>query len=503
MNAVTFENDLSTLPTDVRTALDRSPAHFIDGTWHRATGTTLPAIDPSSAREIARIGAAGPDFVDAAVRAAKAALKAPAWAHGGPVARERLLHRLADLIAERAELFAYLDTIDNGMPLWFSRTIDVAGSVDVLRYYAGWPSKLAGRTIEVSAPPGLGRFTGMTMREPVGVVAAIVPWNVPLMMAIWKLAPALAAGCTIVLKPSEESSLSALALADLVAEAGFPNGVVNIVTGTGHETGEALATHPDVAKISFTGSTATGRHLAELAGRQLKKLTLELGGKSPTILFADADLDRAVEGAANAIFLNSGQVCVAGSRLYVHHAIHDEVVERLTKHIATIPIGAGLAAGTFMGPLVSARQRSRVQAYIEGAKRDGLGVTSAHDLSDVSGHYFAPTLVTGAAHHDPITQEEVFGPVLGIYRFDEEEELIAAANGTGYGLAANLWSQDIARVHRVAAALECGKVTINSSGFPYPGLPEGGCKGSGYGRDLGPDAVDQCLQTKTLLIQTA
>ncbi len=503
MHATAFENDLSTLPADVRAALNRPPAHFIDGVWHSADAATLPVIDPSSAREIGRIGAAGPDFVDAAVRAAKTALKAPAWAQVGPVERERLLHRLADLLAERAELFAHLDTIDNGMPLWFSRAIDVAGSIDVLRYYAGWPSKLAGRTIEVSAPPGLGRFAGMTMREPVGVIAAIVPWNVPLMMAIWKLAPTLAAGCTTVLKPSEESSLSALALADLVAEAGFPSGVINIVTGTGRSTGEALATHPDVAKISFTGSTATGRHLAELAGRQLKKLTLELGGKSPTILFADADLDRAVEGAANAIFLNSGQVCVAGSRLYVHHAIHDEVVERLAAHIATIPVGAGLAAGSFMGPLVSERQRVRVQGYIEGARSSGLGVHSAHDLSSLAGHYVSPTLVTGAAHQDPITQEEVFGPVLSIYRFDEEEELIAAANGTGYGLAANLWSRNIARVHRVAAALECGKVTVNSSGFPYPGLPEGGCKGSGYGRDLGPDAVDQCLQTKTLLIHTA
>ena len=500
MNMTAFENDLSGLSSKVRKLLDRPPAHFIDGAWQDGSEATLPAFDPSSASEIARIGNASAKMVDAAVQAAKAALRAPGWRQAGPVERERLIHRLASLLEGAGESFAELDTIDNGMPLWFSRAINVAGSVDVLRYYAGWPSKLAGRTLEVSAPPGLGRFTGMTIREPVGVIAAIVPWNVPLMMAIWKLAPALAAGCTIVLKPSEESSLSALALGDLIQQAGFPAGVINIVTGTGPQTGEALVTHPDVAKISFTGSTSTGRHLAELAGRHLKKLTLELGGKSPTILFADADLDRAIEGAANAIFLNSGQVCVAGSRLYVADAIHDEVVERLAAFIKTIPVGAGLAPGTFMGPLISHRQRARVQDYVEGARSNGREIHGYRDFSSLKGHYVGPTLVTGGAHDDPITQEEVFGPILGIYPFHDEDELIAAANGTGYGLAANLWTRDIGRMHRTAAQLECGKVTVNSSGFPYPGLPEGGCKGSGYGRDLGPDAVDQCLQTKTLLL---
>jgi phenylacetaldehyde dehydrogenase len=494
-----FENDLSLLPKEAHSFLERAPAFFINGSWHNASDV-LPVFDPSSARQISEIGAAGSAVVGEAVRAAKTALKSPAWAQAGPVERERLIRRLADLIEQKTELFAHLDTVDSGMALWFSQAINVAGSCDVLRYYSGWPTKLAGRTIEVSAPPGMGSFSGMTMREPVGVVAAIVPWNVPLMMAVWKLAPALAAGCTVVLKPSEESSLSALALADCISEVGFPPGVVNVITGTGKDVGEPLATHPDVAKISFTGSTATGRHLAELAGRHLKKLTLELGGKSPTIIFDDADLDRAVEGAATAIFLNSGQVCVAGSRLYVKQNIYSQVVERLSSHVATIPVGAGLSSGAFMGPLISHRQRTRVSGYVESAKQAGMGVHTAADLSGHAGYYFSPTLVTCAPHQHPITQDEVFGPVLGIYPFADEEEVIALANDTVYGLAANLWTRDIGRVHRVSAALQCGKVTVNSSGFPYPGLPEGGYKASGFGRDLGPDAVEQCLQTKTVLI---
>ncbi len=499
MNAIALENDLSRLSPAVRRWLDRKPAHFIGGAWHAASAGLMVA-DPSSGREIAEIGKGAAAEIDMAVGAARAALAAPEWRGAGPVAREALLHRLAALIEARADDLAVLDTIDNGMPLWLARGVNVGGSVDVFRYYAGWPTKLAGRTVEVSAPPGMGRFQGMTRREPVGVIAAIVPWNVPLMMAAWKLAPALAAGCTVVLKPSEEASLSALALADLIDEAGFPAGVVNVVTGLGREAGDALVRHPGIDKISFTGSTATGRAIAREAGSSLKKLTLELGGKSPTILFGDADLDAAIAGAANAIFLNSGQVCVAGSRLYVEDKVYDQVVERLQTHIRSIPVGAGLSEGVFMGPLVSARQRERVTGYLDAARAGGISVDAAADYAGSSGFYVAPTLVTGAGHDDPITQEEIFGPVLGIYRFEGEDDLLQAANGTEFGLAASLWTRDVDRVHRVSAALQCGKVTVNAGGFPYPGLPEGGYKGSGFGRDLGPDAVEQCLQTKTLLV---
>jgi phenylacetaldehyde dehydrogenase len=502
MATIALENDLTRLPTSVRRWLDREPAHFIGGRWI-ASAASLPVVEPSSGSEIGSIGKAEAREIDMAVAAARAAFLAPEWRNAGPLAREAMLHRLAALIEARADDLALLDCIDNGMPLWLARGVNVGGSADVFRYYAGWPSKLAGRTVEVSAPPGMGRFQGMTRREPIGVVAAIVPWNVPLMMAAWKLAPALAAGCTVVLKPSEEASLSALALAELVQEAGFPAGVVNVVTGLGSEAGDAIVRHPGIDKISFTGSTATGRAIAREAGGSLKKLTLELGGKSPTILFGDADLDTAIVGAANAIFLNSGQVCVAGSRLYVEDAIYDQVVERLQAHIRAIPVGAGMSEGVFMGPLVSARQRERVQSYLDAARAGGMEVDAAADYAGSSGFYVAPTLVTGAPHDDPVTQEEIFGPVLGIYRFTDEDELIAAANGTDFGLAASLWTRDIDRVHRVSDALQCGKVTVNASGFPYPGLPEGGYKGSGFGRDLGPDAVEQCLQTKTLLIHVS
>jgi phenylacetaldehyde dehydrogenase len=501
MTAIKLVNDLSRVPPPVRAALNRKAAHFIDGAWISAA-TVLPVIDPSSTEPVAEIGRGGAGDIDDAVRAAQAALKSRAWLELGPLGRERLLHRLADLIDARRDVIAHLDTIENGMPLWLASDLNVAGSADVYRYFAGWPSKLVGETMPVNGPPGGGEYFAFTRREPVGVVGAITPWNVPFMMAAWKVAPALAAGCTVVLKPSESASLSAILLAELAMEAGFPRGVLNVVTGTGPEAGEALVTHPGVAKISFTGSTPTGRRIGELAGRHLKKVTLELGGKSPTILFADSNLDEAVVGAANSIFFNSGQICVAGSRLYVEDSVYDAVFERLRRHVSGLNVGAGLADGAFMGPLINARQRDRVAGYIADVRAAGREVFSAADLSDAAGYYVGPTLVSGADHDDPITQEEVFGPVLSLYRFSDVEAVLTAANGTAYGLAASVWSRDINRIMQVAARLECGKVAVNHAGFPYPGLPEGGVKGSGFGRDLGREAVEQCLQTKSVVIRT-
>lgn len=495
------ENDLSALPAEARRRLERRPAHFIEGRWVPGSAH-IPVLDPSSGKQVSAIARGAGQEIDAAVTAAARALRSPQWTGLGPVGRERLLGRLADLIEARIDLIARLETIDNGMPLWFASNLDVAGAAGVYRYFAGWPTKLTGETMEVSAPPGLGEFFGFTRREPVGVVGAIIPWNVPFMLAAWKLAPALAAGCTVVLKPAEDTSLSALLLAELIEEAGFPAGTVNVVTGYGHEAGEALVKHPGVAKISFTGSTATGRRIGALAGEHLKKATLELGGKSPTIIFEDADLDAAVAGAATSIFLNSGQICVAGSRLYVHARIYDAVLDKLRAHLATLKVGAGLAADVFMGPLVNAQQRDRVLGYINAARSSAQELFQGKAPENAAGYYVSPTVVAGAAHADPITQEEVFGPVLSVYRFSELEEVIAAANGTSYGLAANVWSRDISRALTVAARLECGKVTLNSAGFPYPGLPEGGYKASGYGRDLGREAVELCLQTKTVLVRT-
>jgi phenylacetaldehyde dehydrogenase len=501
MTTLPTHNDLSALSKEARVALDRRPAHYIGGSWV-AAAESIPVLDPSSGQQVSAIARGTEDSVNAAVHAATSALASPSWRGPGPAGRERLLSRLADLIESRSDLIAQIETVDNGMPLWFAKNLDVGGAVEVYRYFAGWPSKLTGDTVEVSAPPGLGQYFGFTRREPVGVVGAIIPWNVPFMMAAWKVAPALAAGCTVVLKPAQDTSLSALLLAQLVEEAGFPPGVVNIVTGYGREVGEALVKHPGVAKISFTGSTPTGRRIGALAGEHLKKVTLELGGKSPTVIFDDANLDEAVPGAATSIFLNSGQICVAGSRLYVQDRIHDEVVDRLRKHLTTLKVGPGLSSDAFMGPLINAKQRDQVQGYISGARSKGCAIHEGSGPKQAAGFYVNPTVITGAGHDDSLTQEEIFGPVLGVYRFKDLEEAVTAANGTPYGLAASVWSKNIDTALAMAARLECGKVTVNAGGFPYPGLPEGGYKASGYGRDLGREAVEQCLQTKTVLVKT-
>lgn len=494
-----FVHDLAALDPAAHEALGRKPAHFIDGQWHAASAA-IPVLDPSSGKQIAEIGAGGASEIDAAVRAARRALKSPEWAGMGPLSREALLHRLVRLIEQKAPALAQVETVDNGMPNWFAMG-GVMAAASTYGYYAGWPTKLSGETKPVEGPPGAGNFIGLTRKEPVGVIAAIVPWNVPFLMAAWKLAPALAAGCTVVLKPAEDTSLTALMLADLIREAGFPNGVINIVTGRGNEAGEALVNHPGIDKISFTGSTRTGRHIGEIAGRSLKKHTLELGGKSPVLLFDDADLDEAVPGAATSIFLNSGQICVAGSRLYVQSRVYDEVVERLHKHASGLPIGAGLTPDVFMGPVVNAAQKARVQGYIEGAAAAGRQVLKGGAVDDSAGYFVSPTIVTGAEAEDAITREEVFGPVLSVYRFDDEEEALTRANESEYGLAAGIWSRDISRVMRVSAALEAGKVVVNNAGFPYPGLPEGGIKASGHGRDLGREGIEGCLQSKTILLK--
>ena len=500
MTSTQYSHDLGVLSPAAREWLERKPACYIDGEWI-SVSQTIPVLDPSSGRPVSEIAAAGEDHVDMAVEAAQRAMHPSSdWRRMGPLSREKALHRLAALIEENIGSLSQVETVDNGMPHWFAIG-SIHGVADIFRYYAGWPTKIAGQTLVTEGPPNSGDCRGHTLLSPVGVVAAITPWNVPLMMAAWKLAPALAAGCAVVLKPAEDTSLTALMLAALCEQAGLPKGVVNIVTGVGAEAGEALINHSGVSKISFTGSTRVGRHIGEVAGRNVKKHTLELGGKSPTLLFNDADLDEAVPGAATALFLNSGQICVAGSRLYVQSGIYQEVMERLQEHINGIKVGAGFAPDVFMGPLVNAAQKRRVQGYIESAESAGYDVLRGQAVDESQGYYVAPTVIAGASDNANVTCEEIFGPVLSVYKFDDEDEALKRANEGEYGLAARLWTRDVSRALRISEALECGKVMINNPGYPYPALPEGGVKGSGHGKDLGKDALDACLHKKTVLIK--
>jgi len=490
----------TTAPSEVQEFLRSTPAHVVGGTKRpSASGEEIEVVDPSTGDVISHIARGRAEDVNAAVQAADTALRSSSWTNASPATRESLLHRLATLIDENNETLALLESLDIGMPLPLSRNLDIAGAADVVRYMAGWPTKIAGRTLTFESPGG-NRAMGHTRREPVGVVGGIIPWNVPFMLAIWKVAPALAAGCTVVLKPAEDASLTALFLGDLVLEAGFPPGVVNIVTGTGPEAGQPLTEHPLVSKIFFTGSTTTGIAVGRAAASHAKAVSLELGGKSPTIIFADADLEAASGGAAESIFLNSGQICVAGSRLYVQKNAYDDVVNRVASLASKHVVGGGLDPTTTLGPVISRRHKERVDGYIDAAENGGAELISSHTVPE-QGFFVAPTIVTGAEHGAAITQEEVFGPVLSVYPFDDEADVLQAANGTPYGLAATVWTSSIGHAEAMIDGLECGKISVNSPGFPYPGLPEGGKKASGYGRDLGPESLDGYLHSKSVIFE--
>lgn len=493
-------NDISRLSSATRQALQTPAKNFIGGGWV-ATPSHQPVIDPSSGLEISQFCLAGAAQANEAVDAALQAFKTPAWAALGAVNRAMLLNNLAQKLEAERDLLAELETMDVGMPIWMSRNLDVGGAVAALRHMAGYTARVEGRTVPVTPPMPDASFFAATLKKPIGVVAAIIPWNVPLMMAVWKIAPALAAGCTVVLKASREAALSVLALGRLVQEAGFPPGVVNIIAG-GSEAGEALITHPGVAKVSFTGSTGVGRQVAALAAMGPKKLTLELGGKSPQLVFADADLARCTPGIANSIFLNAGQVCVAGSRLYVHESRHDELVERLVAHMSGLVQGAGLDENSAIGPLISQQQQQSVQAYLQGAAAEGAEICTPRPVpAGVAGYYVAPTLILKARQDMQAVREEIFGPVLSISTFRDVEEAVELANESEYGLSACLWTESLRTALSIAPRLHTGKVAINSEPMPYPALPEGGCKASGYGRELGPDAVDDCLETQSMLIR--
>ncbi|HEY3959893.1 MAG TPA: aldehyde dehydrogenase family protein [Solirubrobacteraceae bacterium] len=460
-----------------------------------ADGRTFATLDPATGREIAQVAHAGAPDVDRAVAAARAAFADGPWTTMAASARERLMGALADAIDAHQEELAEIESLDNGKPVKLAQFVDVRGTAAHLRYFAGWPTKIEGAVLPVTAP----NMLCYTRREAVGVCAQIVPWNFPLLMAAWKIAPALAAGCTIVLKPAEQTPLSALRLGELALEAGFPPGVLNVLSGDG-STGAALVEHPDVDKVAFTGSTAVGREIGAKTGRALKHVTLELGGKSPNIILPDADIDAAVKGSYQAIYFNSGQACNAGSRLFAPAERYDEVLSALAAQASTARLGPGLDTQTQLGPLVSAEQRDRVLGYIDSGLAEGAELLAGGEtaLADSGGYFVAPTLFSTTSDELRISREEIFGPVLVASPYDSLEEVARRANDGDYGLAAGVWTQGLSSAHRLAALLRAGSVYVNHWGGSDPAAPFGGFKASGIGREHGHDGLDAYLETKTV-----
>jgi len=479
--------------------LEKPHQILIDGKWmNAASGKTFPTYNPATGEVLADVAEGDREDVERAVKAARKAFTGP-WSRLTASERGRLIWKLADLLEAHLDEFALIETLDNGKPLAVARAADVPLAVDLFRYMAGWATKLEGTTIPISVPytPG-AKYLAYTLREPVGVVAQIIPWNFPLLMAAWKLGPALASGCTVVLKPAEQTPLSALRLGQLFSEAGFPDGVVNIVPGYGETAGAALAAHPDVDKVAFTGSTEVGKLIVHAATGNLKKVSLELGGKSPNVVFKDADLDTAIAGSASAIFFNHGQCCCAGSRLYVERPVYDRVVEGVANQAKKIKVGSGLEADTNMGPLVSQEQLDRVCNYLEIGMSEGAKAMAGGKKVGERGYFVEPTVLVNTQESMKVVQEEIFGPVVAAIPFDDPEELMPRANDTVYGLAAGIWTKDISKAHRLAAGLRAGTVWINCYNIFDAALPFGGYKQSGWGREMGKDVLELYSQTKAV-----
>jgi phenylacetaldehyde dehydrogenase len=476
---------------------------FIDGEWvDAASGRTFDTPNPATGETLARVAEGDAEDINRAVRAARRAFEEGPWGRMTASDRGRIIWKIGDLILEHADELAQLESLDNGKPVAVARAADVPLAADLFHYMAGWATKIEGNTINISVPymPG-ANFHSYTLREPLGVVGQIIPWNFPLLMAAWKLGPALTTGNCVVLKPAEQTPLTALRLAELIAEAGVPNGVVNVVPGFGETAGAALASHYDVDKVAFTGSTEVGKLIVQAAGASnLKKLTLELGGKSPNIVFDDADAS-AVEGAANAIFFNHGQCCVAGSRLFVQQDRFDEVVDGVAEIAKSIKLGSGLESDTQMGPLVSDEQLRRVTGFLESGQSDGATYLTGGSRFGDQGYFVEPTVITNTRPDMKIVREEIFGPVVVAAPFQSIDEIAAQANDSEYGLGAGIWTKDISKAHALAKKLRAGTVWINCYNVFDASLPFGGYKQSGWGREMGHEVLEAYTEVKAVTTQ--
>ena len=495
------------LPTryhgEIQDFLARKHGHFIGGRWIEGGDTTpINVVNPATGLTIAHVESGGAVEIDLAVTAARTSFDSAIWSKMAPVERARILFSLADLIEKHAEQIAHIEALDIGVSRTMMHSIGVKLAADQLRYYAGWITKIGGQTINSSRPHAPGReFLTYTVKEPIGVVGQIIPWNFPFGMAIGKIAPALASGCTLVLKPAEEAPLSVAYLADLIAKTDLPDGVFNLVNGVGRRAGAALARHMDVDKISFTGSTPVGKDILAAAGGNLKKVTLELGGKSPVVILKDADLNEAIPAAARAIFFLNGQNCMAGSRLLVHADIHDEVVKGLIEIAKAMSIGSDLDNAYDIGPLISKRQMTRVLAYIDTGLGEGATLTiGGKRVEGLAGYFVEPTVFIDCTPNMRIVREEIFGPVLTVQKFDTEDlsEIAEMANDTIFGLSASVWTKDLSKGHLLAGKIKSGQVGINVHAAIDPATPFGGYKQSGWGREFGREGLEPYLETKAI-----
>ena len=484
--------------TLVRSFLARAHALFIDGKFVPArSGETFEVINPATGEVFAKASAGAATEIDLAVKAARRAFDSGPWSAMNPSVRRNLMWKLADALEKNGDEIAILETLNNGMPLSMARSM-VTGGAECLRYNAGWAGKINGETPTISAP----NHHVYSLREPVGVVGAITPWNGPLAMAVAKIAAALAAGCTVVLKPAELTPLTAIRLAELIAEVGFPPGVVNVVTGFGDPAGKALVNHPEVDKISYTGSTVVGKSIVAAAAGNLKRVALELGGKSPVIIFPDADLERATASAAEGIFRNAGQACVAGSRLYVHKKVFDQVVRGVVERAKTLKVGSGIQSDTQMGPLISQKQLDRVSGYVQSGKEQGAEIVVGGKRVEGKGYFMQPTVLAETNRDMRVVQEEIFGPVVCAMPMDNEDldRIVSVANDTEYGLSSSIWTRDISLAHKLARRIKAGTVRINGGmGLDYA-MPFGGYKQSGWGRENAREGVEAYTEVKTVSV---